>query len=73
MTRSSSARVLDFVTVRERFLDDCSCGDYVTPDLLGGPTWYLAAELIEHAVEQSGAMLMNQADFVPAAKHRLSD
>lgn len=27
----------------------------------------------EHAVEQSGAMLMNQADFVPAAEHRLSD
>jgi hypothetical protein len=73
VTRSSSARVLDFVTVRARFLDDCGCGDYVTPDLLGGPTWCLAAELIEHAVEQSGAMLMNQADFVSAVEHRLSD
>ena len=65
--------MLDFVTVRERLLDDCCCGDYVTPDLLGGPTWYLAAELIEHAVEQSDAVLMNQVDFVPAAEHRLGD
>ena len=34
---------------------------------------WIAAEFIEHAVEQGGAMLVNQPDFDFTAKHRLND
>jgi hypothetical protein len=54
----------------ERVLNSASCNYYFIRDLFSART-RAPAELIEHTIQQDGATLVNQVNFVFVAKHFL--
>jgi hypothetical protein len=60
----------DRFRLRERVLNSASCNYYFIRDLFSARS-RVPAELIEHTVQQDGATLVNQVNFVFVAKHFL--
>ncbi len=58
---------------REGVLDELGSSDDLARDMFRAGAGRLPAQLIEHAVQQVGPILVNQADFVFLVEHNLGD